>query len=312
MATFGGKTLTETGAIKNDTINAADPKLGFGNLITNDGGKAINSPAPFTMSLITGSDVKWVHGDRWQQLDGYMTENVKKDFRTTIGLPPTISSGDKSGDLDYNDPNDDAAANTNDNQAIAPSGEADGGLALDPSDAEGGLPPSSTEEKTQNDPGKGQAQYILHVRGDQKTAIGGDTSLWVAGYSNTVQIGQYKASYFSQYIQTNPTSQYHNVPDSYQDMNNDYKIVYDTKYRNVRNKQDIAKFSLGFTEIIKAEWKSLQAAGALAHLTLGGINYPLWLLKNNGYALGMEAGIKGLIAPKANAAPSIGAGTPFR
>jgi hypothetical protein len=35
MATFGGATLTDTGVIGQDTINAADPKIGFGNLITN-------------------------------------------------------------------------------------------------------------------------------------------------------------------------------------------------------------------------------------------------------------------------------------
>ncbi|MEW6366066.1 MAG: hypothetical protein AB1714_15660 [Acidobacteriota bacterium] len=32
----------------------------------------------------TGVDCKLVHGDRWQQIDGNLTENINKDVRTTI------------------------------------------------------------------------------------------------------------------------------------------------------------------------------------------------------------------------------------
>ncbi|HUA85893.1 MAG TPA: hypothetical protein VMB85_18675 [Bryobacteraceae bacterium] len=315
-STFGGQTLTQTGQIGQDTIDPNDQYLGFGNLIT-QGGSAINSTTPFQnksvpsgappkadYTKIKGQDVKLVHGDRWQELEAFMTENVQKDFKTTIGLPPTISSGDSSGDLDYNDPKDDQNTTTG-NPIVATS---DGvNLPLDPGDGgEGGLPPSSTDEKTQVDPGKGQAKYILDVRGDQKTAIGGNVSLWVAGYNDTVQIGQFKASYFSQYITNTGDSQYHNTPDSYVTMNNDYKIVYNTKYRNVHMKQDIAQMSLGLVEYAKLEFKFTQVASALASLSLGGANLGFWLMANDAFAIkSLVAACHAKAAPSVNAAPTV-------
>ena len=321
-STFSANTLTQTGTIGNDTIDPNDQYIGFGNLITN-GPSAINSVSPFQTkspglpgadyTKIKGQDVKLVHGDRWQELEAFMTENVQKDFKTTIGSPPTFKA-DSSGELDYIDPTDNSA----------PPGSPSNNLEFDPAGAAGtdaagnsvtGFAPTTTQEKADQptDPGKGQAQYILNVRGDQKTAIGGDVSLWVAGYNDAVQIGQYKASYFSQYISNTGDSQYHNIPDSYVAMNNDYKLVYDTKYRNVDTKKDIARISLGAVMGAKLEYKSVQASAVLINGSVSLCSIGLRVIGNDTFGLhslampakAEVAGGKAKCSPSANASPSI-------
>jgi len=338
--TFGGNTLTQTGKIGNDTIDPTDQYFGFGNLITL-GGKSINSTQPFQNKVIpsgappkadytkiTGIDVKLVHGDRWQELEAYMTENVQDDFVTTIGPPPWImpKGATDPADLEYNDPKDDLNTKNADGSPGAPitlGSSADPNLPFDQaSGGAGGLPPSSDTEKTQVDPGTfigsdgkthHYGRYILNVRGDQLTKVGGDVSLWVAGYNNTVQIGQCKASYFSQYITNTSDSQYHNTPDSYVDMNNDYKIVYDTKYRSVYTKKDfVGGNSIGTVMGAKVEYKGIQAAAVLVNLTASLCSIGLRVIGND------TVGLKSLIhpaeaktgpqvkaSPAANAAPSV-------
>jgi len=325
-STFSANTLTQTGTIGNDTIDPNDQYIGFGNLNTN-GPSAINSVSPFQTkspglpgadyTKIKGQDVKLVHGDRWQELEAFMTENVNKDFVTTIGTPRTImpKGATDPADLEYNDPKDDLNTKNPDGSKGAPitlGSDSGFGNPDDQADnAAGGLPPSSDAEKTQVDPGKGQARYILNVRGDQLTKIGGDVSLWVAGYNNTVQIGQCKASYFSQYITNTSDSQYHNTPDSYVDMNNDYKIVYNTKYRNVDTKQDIARISLGAVMGAKLEYKSVQVSGVLINLSASLASIGLRVIGNDTFGLQSltapakaEVANKAKVAPSANACPS--------
>lgn len=306
MATFSGNTLTETGKIHKDTVDADNKYYGFGNLITDDGGNAINSAQPFQNKVIPsgappkadytkikGYDVKLVHGDRWQELEALMTENVQKDFKTTIGVPPWIQPKKDTDpdDLNYNDPSDDLnlkppSSGSPPDPPITPGSANHSAGPWDYGNgAQDGLPPSSSTEANQVDPGTGQARYILDVRGDQKTAIGGDVSLWVAGYSDTVQIGQYSASYFSQYIKNQNNPQYHNSPDSYVCMNNDYKIVYDTKFRNVYLKQDIAKWSMALVEFSKLEAKLSQAAAIGAAISAGLVNLGFWVLANDALAM---------------------------
>ena len=335
-STFTPNTLVQTGDLGSDTIDADDQYFGFGNLSTQGGSSPpINSPTPFQnkhipsgappgadYTKIKGYDVKLVHGDRWQELEGLMTENVAQDFQTTIGPAPTImpKSATDPADLEYNDPADDK--NTTSGDPIT-SGSASGFGNPDDqaNNADGGLPPSSDAEKTQVDPGTfigsdgkkhNYARYILNVRGDQLTKIGGDVSLWVAGYNNTVQIGQCKASYFSQYITNTSDSQYHNIPDAYVDMNNDYKIVYNTKFRNVDTKKDIARNSFGAVMGAKVEYKAIQVSGTLINLASSLCSISLRLIGNDTF------GIKSLIhpaeakvgpevkaSPAANAAPSL-------
>ena len=259
-----------------------------------------------------------MHGDRWQELEAFMTENVNKDFVTTIGTPPAImpKGATDPADLEYNDPKDDLNTKNPDGSKGAPitlgSDSGFGNPDDQANNAAGGLPPSSDAEKTQVDPGKGQARYILNVRGDQLTKIGGDVSLWVAGYNNTVQIGQCKASYFSQYITNTSDSQYHNTPDSYVDMNNDYKIVYNTKYRNVDTKQDIARISLGAVMGAKVEYKSVQVSAVLVNLSASLCSIGLRVLGNDTFGLKSlihpaeaKAGPVVQASPKANATPSV-------
>lgn len=308
MPTFTGETLTETGLVRPgvDVINPDDPKLGFGHLITNDGGVAIQSSSPFASppNPISGLDVKWVHGNRWQELQGFMTENVAGNFTTTIGAPPP--SGGKGYYNSKNDPTSNASAADDFGQGLDPWGL----------DAPGGIPASSSDEKSAPDPGVDGLfsfpKYTLNVQGDQTTMIGGDTSLFVAGYGNTVHIGRYSASYFSQYITNTGDSNYHNVPDSYVEMNNDYKKVDATKFRNVHMKQDIAQISLGLVEFVKAEFKTAQVAGALGSVNAWGVHLGLGLLKSKTYTLQESIHTSADVKPKVNAGPSVGVGTPFR
>jgi hypothetical protein len=81
-STFSGQTLTSTGKIGKDTIDASDQYYGFGSLITS-GGQAINSTEPLGSSYI-GSDIKLVHGDQWENIDKKQTIYVGSDCDETI------------------------------------------------------------------------------------------------------------------------------------------------------------------------------------------------------------------------------------
>ncbi len=82
---FSGQTLTSTGKIGSDTIDASDPYYGFGHLITS-GGQAINSTAPFGSNFpsIVGQDIHLVHGDQWQQIDNNQTIDITGNCDETI------------------------------------------------------------------------------------------------------------------------------------------------------------------------------------------------------------------------------------
>jgi len=324
MGTFSGQTLTDTGTIGKDTLDPSDKFFGFGNLITSDGGKAINSTSPFQGSSaatgmkypkIVGTDVKLVHGDRWQELEGLITEDVAKNFTTTIGGAPTNQEPSTTqtdpttgktttspGALDYPYP-----------QFTNTSSDDNGGFP-DTTDEANEIDPATILDKNGKpiiDPKTGKpekyAGYYLNVHGDQQTKIGGDMGLWVAGYSNTVQIGQYKASFFSQYFTNTGDSQYHNTPDSYVEMNNDYKKVDQVKYRNVNQKQDIALTVATAVELLKFDLQLMHGGLTGMSIVFGLLNVHQWLMDNNKYLFASDAGTSADMKCKVNACASVDA-----
>ena len=75
MGAFGGEPKTVNGAFSPATDNKTPA---FGSL-----------PAGSMTSLTglagtTGTDAKLIHGDRWQQIDGNLTENIKDDLKTHV------------------------------------------------------------------------------------------------------------------------------------------------------------------------------------------------------------------------------------
>lgn len=75
MTVFACNVLTATGAnaLKKDSsfpsLRALSPK---------------QMPNATAMSGTTGVDCKLIHGDRWQQIDGNLTENITKNLKTDI------------------------------------------------------------------------------------------------------------------------------------------------------------------------------------------------------------------------------------
>jgi hypothetical protein len=257
--TFGGATLTQTGKIGQDTIDPSDQYFGFGNLITS-GGSAINSQSPFqtkypgvsgaNYTKIKGYDVKLVHGDRWQQLEATLNENILTAVNTTIGTPgkfvpvtPPVTASGYTPELP--DPSNPTAA-----------------------------PPNPTTQLTD-----GKGTYSLIVGDSQSIQIGGNVKEVVGGSKNTVQVGDQFASFFSTYTAVSNGDENHwkSVSDSYQILNNDYKIVTDEKFRQVSYKVDhcdrcfatVAEVKIVLnTSVLTATGAVLGAVGAQAKLDL--------------------------------------------
>jgi len=81
--TFTGQTLTQTGKIGPDTIDPSQVSFGNLGLI----GATITSQSPFVgpFGFIVGSDVKLIHGDCWNEIQGQVTEDDGLGVTTTIG-----------------------------------------------------------------------------------------------------------------------------------------------------------------------------------------------------------------------------------
>ncbi|HUO30568.1 MAG TPA: hypothetical protein VMU80_15190 [Bryobacteraceae bacterium] len=272
--TFTGQTLTDTGQIGTDTLDPSDKFFGFGNLITSDGGKAINSTSPFQgssaatgmkYSKIVGIDVKLVHGDRWQELEGLMTEDVASDFTTTIGKlgkPIPISNSDLTGSTNkLNVPSDFAGDVANTSSASGVFSESE-----------------PTQEIT-----AGNGNWNVTVGANQTEKIGGDINLNIGGSSNKVQIGPDFASFFSPFVHMGQGPQdWHWVADSYQMLSNDYKIVTDTKYRKVHTKEDYATSVNSSYDIVISVIKLLKLSATLANVNATG---------GSAFATGVSVGV---------------------
>jgi len=84
MGAFDGQTITDTSSkIHHDILDPST--MHFGNLGL--AGGVINSPTPFgsQYASLKGTDIKLVHGDRWQEIEGEMTEDIATGVTTTIG-----------------------------------------------------------------------------------------------------------------------------------------------------------------------------------------------------------------------------------
>lgn len=75
MAVFSSNVLTATGA-NGITGDGTPPNLGSLNA------QAMTSPS--AVSGTNGIDSKLIHGDRWQEIQGNQTENIKNDLKTHI------------------------------------------------------------------------------------------------------------------------------------------------------------------------------------------------------------------------------------